>query len=84
MAALLGIADMPPPVLPKFKKFAPISSMTWMLNFLIDEPQTQDGWWLLRSGAEHAVEGYSSRDMQVWNSKKELVISGLQKIAVFY
>lgn len=85
MAALIGIADMPPPaVLPKFKEFAPISSMTWMLNFLVDEPQTQDRWWLLRSGAEHAVDGYSSQDMQVWNSNKELVISGLQNIAVFY
>jgi acyl-CoA thioesterase len=85
MTALLGIADMPPPaVLPKFKEFAPISSMTWMLNFLVDEPQTQDGWWLLRSGAEHAVDGYSSQDMQVWNSNKELVISGLQNIAIFY
>jgi acyl-CoA thioesterase len=85
MAALLAIADMPPPaVLPKFKEFAPISSMTWMLNFLIDEPKTRDGWWLLRSGAEHAVDGYSSQDMQVWNSNKELVISGLQNIAVFY
>ena len=85
MVALLGIADMPPPaVLPKFKEFAPISTMTWMVNFLIDKPQTEDGWWLLRSGAEHAVDGYSSQDMQVWNSSKELVISGRQNIAIFY
>ena len=39
--ALLGLADMPPPaVLPMFKEFAPISSMTWMLNFLDDAPRS--------------------------------------------
>lgn len=85
MVALLGIADMPPPaVLPKFKEFAPLSSMTWMLNFLVEKPKTQDGWWLLRSAAEHAIDGYSSQDMQVWNSDRELIISGRQNVAVFY
>lgn len=85
MAALLGIADMPPPaVLPMFKEFAPISSMTWMLNFLSEDLSTEDGWWLMRSAAEHARDGYSSQDMQVWNSKGELVVTSRQNVAVFY
>lgn len=85
LAALIGIADMPPPaVLPMFKEFAPISSMTWMMNFLSEDIQTKDGWWLLRSAAEHAQDGYSSQDMQIWNTDGELVISGRQNVAIFY
>jgi len=85
ITALLGIADMPPPaVLPMFKEFAPVSSMTWMVNFLQTEVATNDGWWLMRSAAEHARSGYSSQDMQVWNANGELIVSGRQCVAVFY
>lgn len=85
MAALLGVADMPPPaVLPMFKEFAPVSSMTWMLNSLNIDTSTTDGWWLIRSAAEHARDGYSSQDMQVWNASGDLVISGRQNVAIFY
>ena len=85
MVALIGIADMAPPaVLPMFKEFAPISTMTWMLNFLSEDIQTKDGWWLQRSAAEHAQNGYSSQDMQIWNSDGNLVVSGLQHVAIFY
>ena len=83
--ALLGIADMPPPaVLPMFQEFAPVSSMTWMLNFLIDQPTTRDGWWLMRTDAEHARDGYSSQDMSVYNTDGDLVITGRQSVAIFY
>ena len=85
MAALIGIADMAPPaVLPMFKEFAPISTMTWTLNFLSEDIQTNEGWWLQRSAAEHACNGYSSQDMQIWNSSGKLVVSGLQHVAIFY
>ncbi|MBL4671865.1 MAG: thioesterase family protein [Arenicella sp.] len=85
MAALIGISDMPPPaVLPMFKEFAPISSMTWMMNFLREDISTEDGWWLMRSAAEHARNGYSSQDMQVWNKAGNLVISARQNVAIFY
>ena len=85
LVALVGIADMPPPaVLPMFKEFAPISSMTWMMNFLSEDISTTDGWWLMRSAAEHSRDGYSSQDMQVWNADGRLVISARQNVAVFY
>ena len=85
MVALIGLADIPPPaVLPMFKEFAPISSMTWMMNFLTDAPQTQDGWWLFNSSAEHARNGYSSQNMHVWNRDLELVATGRQNVAIFY
>lgn len=85
MVALLCLADMPPPaVLPMFKEFAPVSSMTWSINLLSDDLSTKDGWWLMRTAAEHARDGYSSQDMQIWNSKRELVLSGRQNVAIFY
>lgn len=84
ISALVALADMPPPaVMPMLKEFAPVSSMTWMLNFLNDTPQTKDGWWLLQSRAENAAQGYSSQDMLVWNSDLEPVIAGRQSVAVF-
>lgn len=84
LSALLAVADMPPPaVMPMFKTFAPISSMTWMINFLTSEPRTEHGWWLLQSRAENAAEGYSSQDMLIWNLSGELVVAGRQSVAIF-
>ncbi|NND82722.1 MAG: thioesterase family protein [Gammaproteobacteria bacterium] len=84
-SALIAVADMPPPaVLPMFTEPAPISSMTWMMNFIQTEPTTENGWWLLRSAAEHAADGYSSQDMTIWNSSGELILTGRQSIAIFY
>ncbi len=84
IVALLALADMPPPALmPMFTEFAPISSMTWMVNVLCDTPQTRDGWWLLQSRAEHAGDGYSSQDMLVWSRDGDLVIAGRQSVAIF-
>lgn len=84
IAALLALADMPPPaMMPMFPAPARISSMTWGLNFFTDHPQTEDGWWLLESRAENAAEGYSSQDMFVWSGKGEPVIAGRQSVAIF-
>ncbi|MHA7872034.1 MAG: acyl-CoA thioesterase [Hyphococcus sp.] len=84
MAALLAVADMPPPaVMPMFPEFKPVSSMTWQMNVLADAPATRDGWWLLESRAENAARGYSSQDMLVWNRDGDLVIAGRQSVAIF-
>jgi len=55
-----------------------------MMNFLSEDISTDEGWWLMRSAAEHARDGYSSQDMQVWNSRGELIITGRQNVAIFY
>jgi acyl-CoA thioesterase len=83
-AALLALADVPPPaMLAMFREFAPISTMTWIVNLLTSTPSSRDGWWLLRFAADHAGEGYSSQDMTVWNSDGEAVIAGRQCVAIF-
>ncbi len=84
VAALLALADMPPPaMMAMFSEFAPVSSMTWIVNFLAAAPQTRDGWWLLRFCAENAAQGYSSQDMMVWNRDGSPVIAGRQSVAIF-
>lgn len=83
--ALLALADMlPPAILPLLTEMPPVSSMSWMLNFLTPEPATEDGWWLLRSTAENAGDGYSSQNMSAWNHRGEAVITARQNVAVFY
>ncbi len=85
LVALLCIADMAPPaILSVLTKFAPVSTMTWMLNFLNEQPQTQDGWWQMHSKAQNAKDGYSSENMNIWNSDGELSVVGLQNVTIFH
>lgn len=84
VAALLALADMPPPaMMPMFTSFAPVSSVTWFVNFLVSAPATREGWWLLETRAESAGEGYSSQDMLIWNRDGEPVVAGRQLVAIF-
>ena len=85
IVALVGLADMPPPaVLPLFKSFAPVSSMSWMFNIISEDLSNESGWWLLGSYAEHASQGYSSQNMTIHNDRGDLVMVGRQNVAVFY
>jgi acyl-CoA thioesterase len=82
--ALLALADVPPPAMVSmFEQFAPISSMTWIVNLLTSMPATRDGWWLLRFRADNAFEGYSSQHMMAWNRDGVPVIAGRQGVAIF-
>lgn len=84
MLELVLLADaLPPAALPLLNPATPISSMTWQVNLLTAAPQTEDGWWLLRSTADYAQHGCSSQRMQMWNSAGEPVAIGMQSIALF-
>lgn len=84
IAAYLALADMPPPaVMPMFKEPAPISSMTWQVNFSTTDPATLEGWQLLESRADYAAQGYTSQDMLIWNQAGDLVLAGRQNVAIF-
>ncbi|MCI5045897.1 MAG: thioesterase family protein [Aquisalinus sp.] len=84
MLSLIAIADaLPPAELSAFKTFAPISTMTWLVNFLTDTPVTENGWWLVHARAEHTENGYSSQNMIGWSSDGRPVFSAKQSIAVF-
>ncbi len=82
--SLLCIGDvLPPAAIPLMKTFAPISSMSWIFNVLMDEPITEDGWWHIESRLTAARGGYSSQVMRIWNTDGQLVVEGLQSIAIF-
>lgn len=83
-AALLCIADiLPPAIYPMLTKRGPNSSMTWICNFLDDDLTTDDGWWQIETNLTAARDGYSSQVMRAWNTRGELVIDGMQAVAVF-
>jgi len=65
------------------RTFSPVSSMSWMFNLLTDNPSTEDGWWQIESRLTAAQGGYSSQVMRIWNSAGELVVEGMQSIAIF-
>lgn len=81
---LLAIGDaLPPGAVPLLAAPAPVSSANWSLNFLDSQPQTRDGWWLLRSRADFAARGNSSQTMSVWNRDGQAMMMGMQQIALF-
>ena len=85
VVSLVAAADVVPPAIMSVQKgFARLSSMTWGFNLVQEKPATNDGWWLMRSRAESANNGYSSQDMWVWNSDLELIMTGRQNVAIFY
>lgn len=82
--SLLCIGDvLPPAAMPLMRKFAPVSSMSWIFNVLVDAPKTEDGWWHVESRLTAARGGYSSQVMRIWNTNGQLVVEGLQSIAIF-
>ncbi|HWA31108.1 MAG TPA: thioesterase family protein [Rhizomicrobium sp.] len=81
---LIALADAPPPAsMVIFPQPAPISTMTWSMDVLTDDPQTRDGWWLIQSRTETAWQGYSTQSMMVWNADGEPVIAHRQNVAIF-
>ena len=76
---------MPPPaIVAKFSSAFPIATATWHVNFLNDAPTSAPGgWWLVRSRAEHAQDGYSSQDMTVFGRDGQACVTGRQCVAIF-
>ncbi|MEB1528537.1 thioesterase family protein [Xanthomonas sp. WHRI 7945] len=80
--ALVALGDcLPPAAMACFTEPAPVSSMTWTLDF--PQPATAGDWFLLRSASRHAADGYSLQDMQIWDRAGRLVLSGRQTVAIY-
>ena len=81
--AFMAIADcLPPAAIKLVGGLAPLSSMTWLVNFLAP-PITTDGWWLLHAAADHAKDGASSQRMAIWNAEGIAVAEQMQSVAIF-
>lgn len=82
--ALLCLADaLPPAITTHLTAFAPLSSMTWMIDFLTEDVSTDDGWYLLESTPEHAADGYSAQSMAIWSTDGRCLARGRQMVTVF-
>lgn len=82
--SILAMADAPPPaVMSMFKAPAPISSMTWMAEFLTEDYASDGGWYFARHVAQTAADGYSSQSMRLWSRNGRPVLVGRQTIAIF-
>lgn len=81
---LVALTDAPPPAsMVLFETFGRISTMTWSIDMLTDHIETEDGWWLVRTSAENAADGYSSQSITVWNSARKPIMVCRQNIAIF-
>lgn len=85
MVHVLAVADALPPAVMRLMGggFAPVSSMTWIVNLLTPAPATTDGWWLLSAKSDFARNGCSSQAMRMWNADGQLVAEGMQSVALF-
>lgn len=84
-AQVLALADAPPPLaITLLKKFAPGSSMTWMLEFLSDDFHAlplQN--WRLDIHMNAAAHGYTGQSVMVWGPGGEAVAYSRQSMVVF-
>jgi acyl-CoA thioesterase len=82
--ALLALADAPPPAaFITFTAPAPISTMTWSIEFLDQAHAAARAWTLLRSTALAIRDGYSAQRMAIWDEGGAPVAIGQQTVAVF-
>jgi hypothetical protein len=67
----------------RFKEMPPLSTMTWAVDYLSEQPITENGWWLLRTSAEIARSGYTTESVTIWNTTGEPILIGRQTLALF-
>ncbi|WP_022696133.1 thioesterase family protein [Ponticaulis koreensis] len=84
-AALLALADViPPACFTMMEEGAPVSTVTWSLEFLRSDIEVGNEWFLLSSVAEHTAHGYSSQAMYMWDRQGRPVIASRQSVTVFF
>jgi acyl-CoA thioesterase len=81
---LTAIADAAAPaMMARLSEMPPLSTMAWAIDYLSEQPITEDGWWLLRTSAESARNGYATESVTIWNSNGEPILVGRQTLALF-
>jgi acyl-CoA thioesterase len=81
-AALLALGDcLPPAAMACFTAPAPISSMTWAVDFA--QPAQHSAWYLQRTRSLAAQDGYSFQIMEMWDADGALVLVSTQTVAIF-
>lgn len=84
LVRLLALADaLPPAALVPYSQVVPISTVTWAIEFLDDNPQTTGGWWLARAVADLSDQGYSAQGTVIWNRDGRPILIARQNVAIF-
>lgn len=84
LVSLMALADALPPVaFAVLTEPVPISTMTWSVDLLDDQPDSTTGWWLLDGQAETVRDGYSSQTTTLWHPDGRPVAIARQQVAVF-
>lgn len=84
LVSLMALADaLPPASFAVFTEGAPISTMTWAVDVLDAHPESESGWWLVRSEAETIHEGYSAQTAVIWHPDGRPVMAARQNVAIF-
>lgn len=79
---LLAIGDcLPPAAMVCFKSPAPVSSLTWCVDFA--QPAKSGEWFLLRSKSVRSHQGYSYQTMEMWYENRELALISTQTVSIF-
>jgi acyl-CoA thioesterase len=82
---VLGLLDAwPSPAVSRLRTPAPAASMTWALELLTIEPETDPGgWWLYHAELEAARDGYAHAAARLWSPAGHLAALSRQAVAVF-
>jgi acyl-CoA thioesterase len=84
LVSLMALADaLPPASFAMFTEGVPISTMTWAVDILDARPESQTGWWLVRSEAETLHAGYSAQTAVIWHPDGRPVMAARQNVAIF-
>jgi acyl-CoA thioesterase len=83
--AMLGMLDCwPPTVLPMMRQPAPVSTLTWTVQFLEGHSEQRgDDWWQYQADTEASDHGYAQTSARVWDRAGRLMALSQQTIAVF-
>ncbi|EIU5571794.1 TPA: thioesterase family protein [Pseudomonas aeruginosa] len=84
VVGLLALADaLPPAIFVMFREPVPISTVTWSVDVLDESFENEEGWWLVRSVAESARNGFTTQSITIWAADGRPVLAARQNVAVF-
>ncbi|HFF2240970.1 TPA: thioesterase family protein [Pseudomonas aeruginosa] len=84
LTGLLALADaLPPAIFVMFREPVPISTVTWSVDVLSESFESKNGWWLVRSSAESARNGFTTQVITIWAADGRPVLAARQNVAVF-
>ncbi len=85
-AMVMALVDAwPPTVIGMFDSPAPVSTLSWSMEFLSPtQAIPHDGWWQYLADTDTARDGYVHAHSSLWSPGGELVAISRQTVTVFY